>query len=215
MTMADETGAGTSLVDRVKRILVEPSQEWDRIGAEPMTVGGIFTRWVFPLAAIPVIASLIGLLVFGISFLGITVRPSFSYLLVNAILTYVFTTSGVFLYALLIDALAPTFKGIRDRAQATKVAAYSATPGFVAGFFGLIPALSILSLLGGLYGLYLIYLGLPKLMKVPEDKTVPYIITVIVVGIVIVLVAGMLIGSLSANFSPSVTGPTVFYPGGP
>lgn len=210
--MADETGAGTSLVERVKRILIEPNQEWDRIDAEPMTVGGIFTRWVFPLAIIPALAGLIGALVFGYSFLGVTIRPSIASVVANAILYYVFTTSGVFLYALLIDALAPTFNGIQNRVQATKVAAYSATPGFVAGAFGLIPALSILSLLGGLYGLYLIYLGLPKLMKTPEEKTVPYIITVVVVGILIALVAGMLVGALSASFAPPVVAPTDLYP---
>jgi len=205
--MADETGAGSSLVERVKRILLEPNQEWDRIDAEPMTVGRIFTHWVFPLALIPTLATLIGMLVFGISILGITYRPSVGTLLANAITTYVFTTSGVFLYGLLIDALAPTFNGTQDRAQAQKVSAYSATPVFVAGILGIIPQLSILALLGSLYGLYLIYLGLPKLMKVPEDKTVPYIATVIGAGIVIVLIAGIIIQQVSAAFAPAVSGP--------
>ena len=67
--------------------------------------------------------------------------------------------------------------------------------------------LSILALLGSLYGLYLIYLGLPKLMKVPEDKTVPYIATVIGAGIVIVLIAGIIIQRVSAAFAPAVSGP--------
>lgn len=207
--MADETGAGTSLVERVKRILIEPNQEWDKIDAEPMTVGGIFKNWVFPLAAIPAVATFIGMLVFGISFLGVTYRPSLGTLLANLVVTYVFTTSGVFLYGLIIDALAPTFNGTPNRVQAQKVSAYSATPAFIAGILGIIPQLSILSILGGLYGLYLIYLGLPKLMKTPEDKTVPYIATVIGAGIVLVLVAGFIIGKLSALFAPAATGPYV------
>jgi hypothetical protein len=200
--MADETGAGTSLVERVKRILLEPNQEWDRINVEPATVGSIFTRWVLPLAAIPVVASFIGVLVFGMSLLGVTFRPPIGTLLGNAIISYVFTITGIFLYTLLIDALAPTFNGTSDRVQATKVVAYSATPAFVAGILGISPQLSILTLLGGLYGLYLIYLGLPKLMKVPEEKTVPYIVTVIGAGIVLALVAGVVIGAVSAVFQP-------------
>src|SRR5439155_10898996 len=76
MTMADESGAGTSLVERIKRILIEPSQEWDRIDAEPMTLAGIFKGWVFSLALIPALASLNGMLIFGISFLGVTFLPS-------------------------------------------------------------------------------------------------------------------------------------------
>jgi hypothetical protein len=209
MTMADESGAGTSLVERIKRILIEPNSEWDKIDAEPMTVGGIFKSWVFPLALIPALASLLGMLIFGISFLGVTYRPSIGTLLANAVTGYVFTTSGVFLYGLIIDALAPTFNGTQNRVQAQKVAAYSATPGFIAGILGIIPQLSILSILGGLYGVYLIYLGLPKLMKVPEDKTVPYIATVIGVGIVLVLVAGIIIGRVSAAFAPAVSSPYV------
>jgi hypothetical protein len=201
--MGDETGAGTSLVERVKRILLEPNQEWDRIDAEPMTVGGIFARWIFPLALIPAVASLIGMLVFGASFLGISYRPQVGMLVVNTVITYVFTTSGIFLYALLIDALAPTFNGTQDRVQATKLAGYSATPGLVAGIFGLLPSLAILIAIGFLYALYLIYLGLPKLMKVPAEKTVPYIVTVIVAGMVIVLIASSLIGRLSMSFAPS------------
>ena len=208
--MADESGAGTSLVERIKRILIEPGQEWDRIDAETMTVGGIFKSWVFPLAAIPALAYFVGMLIFGVSFLGVTYRPAIGSTLANAVVIYVFTTSGVFLYGLLIDALAPTFNGTQNRVQAQKVAAYSATPGLVAAILGLLPQLWILTLLGGLiYGAYLIYLGLPKLMKAPEDKTVPYIATVIVAGVVIVAVAWIIIQQVSLAFTPTVSSPYV------
>src|SRR4030095_16048080 len=105
---------------------------------------------------------------------------------------FLFIATGVFLYALLIDALAPTFNGTSNRVQAVKVAAYSATPGLVAGIFLLIPDLAILMAIGVLYCFYLIFLGLPKLMKVPADRTVPYIVSVIVAGILIVLIASMI-----------------------
>src|SRR5690349_17422052 len=128
-TMADGTGAGTSLVDRAKNMLVEPKAEWDRIDAEPMTVGGIFKNWVLILALIPAVCSLIGMLVFGLgSILGVQLRLPASYLISNAVITYVMIVSGLFLYALLIDALAPTFNGTRNQVQAVKLAAFAATP---------------------------------------------------------------------------------------
>src|SRR5687768_18613423 len=164
LTMADETPAGTSLVDRVKRILLEPNQEWDRIDAEPATVGSIFAGWVLPLAAIAPLATFIGMLLFGMNVVGISYRLPIGSLIANAVLTYVFTITGIYLYALIVDALAPTFNGTQNKVQATKVVAYSATPAFVAGILGILPQLSILAVLGGLYGLYLIYLRLPKLM---------------------------------------------------
>ena len=202
--MADGTGAGASLVERAKRIILEPKAEWDRIDAEPMTVGGIFTGWVMILAAIPVVCSFIGMLVFGLgSAFGITIRPPVSFLIVNAVTTYVFIISGIFLYGLLIDALAPTFQGTQNRVQAMKVAAFSATPAFLAGVLGLIPQLFILTFVAALYGVYLQFLGLPKLMKSPEDKAIPYVVSVIVAGIVIGVIAGVLIGVISNAVTPA------------
>jgi hypothetical protein len=52
-------------------------------------------------------------------------------------------------------------------------------------------------LLGGLYSLYLMYLGLPKLMKVEGDRTIPYL----AVSLVITLVFTILIGLLASCFS--------------
>jgi len=62
---------------------------------------------------------------------------------------------------------------------------------WLAGVFSIVPALSILGLLG-LYSLYLLYVGLPRLMKTPAEKALPYTVVVILAGIVISLVAGAL-----------------------
>lgn len=57
------------------------------------------------------------------------------------------------------------------------------TPGWVGGIFYIIPSLSILAILAGLYGLYLFYLGLPLLMETPKEKSLGYVIVVIIVTI--------------------------------
>jgi type III secretory pathway component EscS len=44
----------------------------------------------------------------------------------------------------------------------------------------------------GLYGLYLLYLGLPVLMKSPQEKSFGYTITVIIAAIVIFIVIGFI-----------------------
>ena len=208
--MADETGSGASLVERAKRILIEPDAEWGRIDAEPMTIGSIFTRWILILAAIPPVAFLIGQLLFGgMTVLGITVRPSASWLIANAITSYVFIVTGIFLYALLIDALAPTFNGTSNRVQALKASAFSMTPGLLAGIFGLLPALAILGMLAGLYGLYLLYLGVPKLMKVPAEKVVPYIVTIVIAGLALVAVASAVIGQITRSLAPVPASPFI------
>ena len=82
--------------------------------------------------------------------------------------------------------------------QALKVAAYSSTASWVAGIFGLIPALSWLRILG-LYSLYLLYLGLPVLMKAPQDKAAGYTGVVIIAAIVLFMVIGLVAGTFMAG----------------
>jgi hypothetical protein len=49
------------------------------------------------------------------------------------VVTYGMTLLSVFLLALIIDALAPSFDGQKNRVQAFKVAAYTGTAGWVFG----------------------------------------------------------------------------------
>jgi hypothetical protein len=186
---------------RIKRILLEPGAEWARIDAEPATVAGIMTGWVVPLAAIGPVAGLIGSLVFGYGIPGIvSVRPSLMFAVSTAIVAYVCALISIFVLALIIDALAPTFGGTPNRVQAMKVAAYSATASYVAGIFQIVPPLAILGILG-VYSLYLLYLGLPRLMKAPADKAMGYTLVTIVCAIVLFFVVGWVVLSTTAMFA--------------
>jgi Yip1 domain/zinc-ribbon domain len=180
---------------RIKGILLSPSTEWPLIAAEAKTSSEIYMGYVLPLAAIGIIATLIGTTVIGVSvpFIG-SVRTGIIAGVFAAILGFVFAFVGVWLIAWLVDMLAPTFGGQRDSLRALKVTAYSYTPAWIAGIFHLIPLLGIVAIIGGLYGLYLLYLGLPVLMRCPKDKSVGYTIVTVLCAIV----AGVVIGVLSA-----------------
>jgi hypothetical protein len=183
-----------NLVDRVKRILLSPRTEWEVIDAEQTTLAALYTGYIAPLAAIGPIAQLIGFSVFGIPLpLRGTYRVPFGSALTGAIISYVLSLAVIYLLALIIDALAPTFSGQRNQIQALKVAAYSSTAAWVAGIFALIPWLGFLGIVG-LYSLYLLYLGLPVLMKAPREKALPYTAVVILAAIVLFVVVGMIAG---------------------
>jgi hypothetical protein len=201
MTDGPTTPASSSLVTRVKNILMTPRAEWPRIDAEPATVGGIYASYVAILAAIGPVASLIGQQVFGYSMFGITYKPPIGYSIAQAVLTYVLSLVGIYVIALIIDALAPSFGGTKDNLKAFKVAAYSWTAAWIAGIFGIIPMLGILAILG-LYSLYLLYLGLPVLMKVPQDKAIGYTLVIVVVAIVVWFIIAAIVGALVASFFP-------------
>jgi len=115
-----------------------------------------------------------------------------------AITTFVMALVGVFVLSLIINALAPKFGGEKDPAQALKLAVYSYTPAWIAGALQIVSMLALLGLIAGLYGLYLLYLGLPKLMKCPQDRAVGYTVVVVLcaigIGIVMSLVSGAIGG---------------------
>lgn len=196
------TGTSPSLVDRVKNILTRPKAEWAVIDAEASTIGGIYRGYVVILAAIPAVAMAVGLLLFGINLIIVTVRPSAGYILSNAIMQYVLALVGVYVLALIIEALAPTFGGVKDRTQAFKLAAYSYTPAWVAGILLLMPSLALLVLLASLYSLYLLFIGLPILMKSAADKTAVYFAAVLVAAIVLWLVIAAVTSAVTRTFAP-------------
>jgi hypothetical protein len=198
MTITDQGPGASGLQQRVKNILFSPGPEWDRIDAEPATVKDLYLRYACILAAIGPIARLIGGQVFGHQGIFLTVHPPLISSLVAAIVDYGLSLAGVFALGMVIDMLAPSFGGTRSRIQGLKVAVYAWTAAWVFAIFQLVPPVGALSVIGGLYSLYLMYLGIPKLMKAPDDKAVLYsIITVVVamaIWIVITLVAAMLVG---------------------
>ena len=178
-----------NLVARVKGIITNPRQEWAVIDNEPLDLGDLLVRYVLPLAAIGPIASIIGFSAFGV---GGLFRLSMGTILGLAITNYVLTIVGVFILAWVINMLAPQFSATQSMPQAIKVAAYSSTAAWVAGIFNIFPALAILAVIGGLYSLYLCWIGLPILMKAPQDKATTYVIVVIVAIVIIYVVIGAL-----------------------
>jgi hypothetical protein len=196
-----------NLVERVKSIIVSPKQEWDVISGETTSIAELYTSYILILAAIGPIAYFIGMSLVGASLPLIgTFRVPIVTGLVSAVVQYGLTLASVYVLALIIDALAPTFSGQKNINQAFKVATYSATPSWLAGIFGIIPALGLLGVLG-LYGLFLLYLGLPVLMKSPKEKSVGYTVTVIIAAIVIFILIGVITRLFIPYPSPNLTIP--------
>ena len=187
-----------SLIQRVQDILLKPKETWPIIAAEGGDTTSIYRDYLIFLAAIPAIASFIGLSLIGAGAFGYSVRMPVFAGLVQMVVSYVLSLVMVFVLALIVDALAPTFNGAKSQINALKLVAYGSTAGFVGGIFGLIPSLSILGLIAGLYSIYLIYTGIPVMMKCPPEKAGAYTAVVIVCGIV----AGVILGAVLAVFTP-------------
>jgi hypothetical protein len=187
-----------NIFERVQRILLQPKTEWYVIQQEPTYPSQLYTGYIMPLAAIGPVCTIIGLLLFGSSaFTALGLSLPIVPIIVGAVVQYVLALGLVYVMALIIDALAPTFMGQKQIYQALKLYAYSATPAWLGGIFSLIPQLAILGVIIALYSLYLLYLGLPVMMQSPPDKSIGYIVTIIVVAIVISVIIGVIVGAVT------------------
>lgn len=203
------------LVDRAKNVLLTPKTEWDAIAADTTPTKDLIITYVLPLAAVAAVAAFIGQVFVGVSapFVG-TVRIGIVAGLIGLVFSLVMAVAMVFVVGFIADALAPSFGGTKNMNQAVKVAAYAYTPVWIVGILGIIPALGILGLIAALYAIYLIYLGLPRLMKAPQEKAMGYtavvVIAAIVAGFVIAIVGGLItapamMGAAAVGSAGSVT----------
>jgi glucan phosphoethanolaminetransferase (alkaline phosphatase superfamily) len=175
------------IVARVRSIILNPKEEWVRIKAEPATVRDLYRSYIMILAAVPAVFQFLGNLLVGrrLPMVGRSTWPIGS-ALANAVLTYVLALAAVYLFALIVNELAPSFASTKSMTSALKLAAYSMTPVWVAGILYIVPGLSSLVLLASLYGFYVLYLGFTTpMMETPKDKVPAYLGISFVVAVVL------------------------------
>lgn len=173
------------LIARVKGMIVSPAEEWRIIQREPVELVPLFTRYVMILAAIPAVAGMLLMMMFGLFFSAIS----------GAIVGYILSVAGVFVTAKIIEILAPNFGGPQDGDAALKLAAFAPTAAWVAGAAIIIPVLGgLVALAGALYALYTLYIGVPTVMRVPQEKALTFTLAVIGVAIVVNIAVRLLTG---------------------
>jgi len=186
----------SKLIGRVQRILMTPAAEWPVIAAEPETTAGIYRNYIAILAAIGPLAMFLKTTLIGyqVPFLG-SYRVDFTSGLITLLLSYGLALVAVFVFAKIIDALAPTFGSQKDPMLALKTAAYAMTASWIAGIGQLLPFIGVLiGLLGAGYSVYLLYLALPHTMKTPADQTVAYAAVSVVAALVLFWITAMIVG---------------------
>jgi len=201
-TQENGASARIKLVERVQAMLLRPKETWPTIAAEAHDAKTIYRDYLVYLAGISAVASFIGLSLVGIGGFGFHFRVPVLNGLANMVVGFVLTLAMVYVVALIADALAPSFKGEKDLPSAFRLVAYGATAGLLGGVFQVLPALSVLGLVAALYSIYLFYTGVPVLMKVPQDKALPYTAVLVVCS----LVAGLVVGLLSAALTGAGSG---------
>ena len=187
----------SNLVTRVQNILLTPKTEWPVIAAEAETTSGLYTRYILILSALgPLAMFLKGTLIGTSTFIG-TFRMDMGVGLTWLVLIYAIGLVGIYVWSLVINALAPTFGAQKDSVQALKTAAYAATAAWVGGIAQLIPWIGgLIALAAAVYSVYLLYLGLPHTMKAPADRAAGYTAVTIIVAIILSWILWSIVGGI-------------------
>lgn len=182
------------IFERAKAILYKPKETWWAIKNEAGTIQDLFVNYAAPLALIPAVATLIGLVVVGIRMpSGSFARAPFMESLTGGVLGYFFHLVGLIAAAWVINFLAPYFNSRQDFVGAVKLVVYSMTPVWLVGIFSLLPGLGILQLFG-FFGVYLLFLGLPVMLDTPTDKMVWFTTFIMLAAFLISLILTIIVG---------------------
>ena len=197
------------ILSHVWGLLSHPEEEWKSIRKENCTIGKCYCSHVLMLAAIPPLAGYIGTTQVGWSFGGFEVhRLTTQSALQIAIITYLTMLVAVFSLGKAIHWLGQTYGSKQTVPQAIALAAYTATPLWLMGFFFLYPVLWFNMLIGLpalAYTVYLLYTGVPVMMSVSQERGFLFASAVLAVGLVmLVTVLGAMAMLWSMGIGPEV-----------
>ncbi|HEY0676774.1 MAG TPA: Yip1 family protein [Chitinophagaceae bacterium] len=185
-----------NLIERVKNMLTTPKTEWLVVASETPDSTKIVTGYVLPLAIAGAIAAFIGYGLIGYNVLGVRFS-GMNWGLHYALVMLVQIIVSIYVTALVVDALAPSFASEKNMGRSVQLVAYGSTPSLVAGLFNILPLLAgIVGLVAAVYGVYLFYLGLTPIKKTPEDKRVAYLVVCIIVLIVVYIILGLILARI-------------------
>lgn len=188
-----------NLLSRVKDVLLNPRSTWSVIAAEEADAATLYTRYLMIIAAIPAVAGFVATSLVGVSAFGASIRVPLATGLSQMVLSYALSLAMVYVLALIASTVAPGFGGQRNSLNALKLIVYGSTAAMVGGVFMLEPALAILSLAATLYSLYLLLLGVPLLMRVPDERALPYTAVLAACAIVLGAIGSIATGALQSG----------------
>jgi hypothetical protein len=182
-----------AFAERVRGIITRPAAEWPLIAMEPATPASLYSGYIVPLALITPVCTVLSYAAF--------LHVALLIAIVIAAVSFLLELAYVFVVALIADALAPSFNGVKDGTQGLKWIAYSLTPRWLAGILTLVPGIGpLLVLVASIYSLYVLYLGAVPMMRVPQEKAVNYtivlVLCVIILGIAIAAIVGAVVATL-------------------
>lgn len=174
------------IIDRARELLLRPKDEWIKISQESdepqRMISFIAVLGLVPAAALFVGYGLIGLpTMYG--FFKLSLMSAFF----ASLVFYFLTGVGIALTALMIGFFCHYFS-VDGRWQVyLKIAIYASIAPLLANIFYILPIVKFLRIVG-FYGCVTLFVGLPVMLKIPKEKEMQFVVTILVGAIIIALI---------------------------
>lgn len=187
-----------ALLRRAFALIASPRREWSTIAAEPLGTAAVLLGYALPLALLPAVAWEIGLGVFGLAAFEGELQPARldRSPLTGAATTLVGSLICVGSLALALYAIAPLYDARRDWTRAWAVAAYGATPIWLAGLLLVQPVLILAVLVAALHACFLWSVGVQTVLAVRAGAAAECVAIALVIGTALTMLAGGLLGAV-------------------
>lgn len=185
-------------------LLLKPSAQWRSIAQMPEKSRNVLVLYPLILAVLPAIAWYYGTSQVGwtTGSRGNVVRLTTESAFQISILFYLVMVGSVAIIGYFIHWMSNTYGAESTVAKGIVIAGLTATPLFVTGLVGFYPTLWLDLLIGVVaiaWAVYLMYLGIPIMMKIPEERGFLFSSAVLAISLV-VLVSIMVISILAWDY---------------
>lgn len=183
------------MLRRAFAVTFAPRREWASIARERPAPLAVLLGYVMPLAAIPALAWMVGLGVFGLELVVLgepIARPALAAILRAGLVTFLGSILSVVLLAGAFALVAPMYGARRDWRAAWTVAAYGTTPAWLFGAVLVKPLLVVAMVAVLLHCAYVYHDGLRAMGLAREGDAPEYV----AIAVVLVFAASTLVGGL-------------------
>jgi len=215
----------SSFLGRIKRIISNPTNEWQTIDIEESDNKKVIVSYLLPLLILSGIILVLEYGLYGKTFnYGEYETPIYLgwiFSIKSGLSSILCSFLTIIISAVIIKALAESFKSVNNYNKSLQLIVYSSTPVWIGSLFSLIPIIALVGSINGLfdfypdprwfnwasiagnifgvYGLYIMYTGMIQLLKAPKEKAVGFVL----VSALIIFLAHYLL-SFVVNFVLSI-----------
>lgn len=156
-----------NLYYRNRILIFDPGGAWKRITGEGLTRRNVIMDYLLPMSVLVAICAFLGNLFGG----NVRDSSSFSYILINAVFSFLVVFLSVYLSGWLITEVASAFNPDTGPDSIFNLVIYSHAPFFIGlAFIKIFPQLLFVAAIG-FYSFYLFWTGIGKLTRInPENR---------------------------------------------